>query len=143
MMVDRDLVTRKLLLILADLDRLEPVGASGVDAFQQDIHQQLVAERLLERMIGRMIDVNYHLLTQAGEAPPPDYHTSFERLAPLGVLDADFARRIARAAGLRNRLVHDYEDIDARRLHESLQPARNDIAAWVASVQRYLEHRPT
>jgi uncharacterized protein YutE (UPF0331/DUF86 family) len=141
MMVDRDLVTRKLLLILTDLDRLEPVGAVTPEGFEADIHQQLVAERLLERMIGRMIDVNYHLLTQAGEAPPPDYHASFERLAPLGVLDPEFARRIARAAGLRNRLVHDYETIDPRRLHEALQPARRDIAAWVAAVQHYLEDR--
>lgn len=141
MMVDRDLVTRKLLLILADLERLGPVGHAGLDAFLAEPDQQLVAERLLERIIGRMIDVNYHLITQAGEAPPSDYHASFERLAPLGVLDAGFARRIARAAGLRNRLVHEYEAIDARKLYDALTPAREDMAAWIASVQRYLQTR--
>jgi hypothetical protein len=28
-------------------------------------------------MIGRMIDINYHLITEAGHAPPRDYDESF------------------------------------------------------------------
>ncbi|MGI8672856.1 MAG: DUF86 domain-containing protein [Luteitalea sp.] len=39
-------------------------------------------------------------------------HASFVRLAELGIVDPAFAKRIARSAGLRNRLVHDYEGID-------------------------------
>jgi uncharacterized protein YutE (UPF0331/DUF86 family) len=138
MMVDRDLVTRKLLLIVSDLERLGRVGAAGVDAFVAYPLEQAVAERLLERMIGRMIDVNYHLITQAGEPPPSDYHASFERLAPLKILDPEFAGRIARAAGLRNRLVHEYEAVDPRKLHEALAPARADIAAYVGAIERYI-----
>ena len=68
---------------------------------------QAVVERYLERTIGRMIDVNFHLITGAGHAPPTDYHASFVKLADLGVLESDFARQVARAAGLRNRLVHE------------------------------------
>lgn len=138
MMVDRDLVTRKLLLIVSDLERLGTVGIAGVEPFLADQIEQAAVERLLERMIGRMIDVNYHLITQAGESPPSDYHASFERLAPLRILDPAFAPRIARAAGLRNRLVHEYEAIDARKLYEALEPARADIAAYVVSIQAHL-----
>ena len=34
-------------------------------------------------MIGRMIDVNYHLITESGQPPPPDCHASFLKLGEL------------------------------------------------------------
>jgi uncharacterized protein YutE (UPF0331/DUF86 family) len=54
----------------------------------------------------------------------------------------EFARRIARCAGLRTRLVHEYEEIDPRKVFESLQTARDDIVAYVRSVEAYLEALP-
>ena len=113
MTIDTDLVTRKLLLIAADLEPLAAIAARGVAAYESSMVDQALFERRLERAIGRMIDVNYHLLTASGQPPPPDYHSSFVRMVELGMLDAEFARQIARAAGLRNRLVHDYDDLAA------------------------------
>lgn len=94
-----------------------------------------------ERAIGRMIDVNYHLLTASGQAPPSDYHASFIALSSLGVLDGDFARRVSRAAGLRNRLVHDYDDLDATLVFEALQAALADIPRYLAAVNDYVKRR--
>lgn len=66
-----------------------------------------------------MIDVNYHLLTTAGQAPPPDYHASFTRLA-------------------RNRLVHDYEEIDQAKVFDAIQSALDDVPNYLAAVRRFL-----
>ena len=57
MTVDRELVTRKLLLITRDLDALATVAANDLARLLESRIDQAVAERLLERMIGRMIDV--------------------------------------------------------------------------------------
>ena len=138
MTVDRVLVTRKLTLIAADLDALAGVAAMSREAFLEDSFAQRVAERLLERMIGRMIDVNYHLLVEQGHPPPADYFTSFVKLAELGVVDAPFARRLAPAAGLRNRLVHEYEEVDPGKLFDVLAPSRADIGEYVRAVEGYL-----
>jgi len=67
-------------------------------------------------MIGRMIDINYHLIIETGHPPPPDYHASFSRLGDLKILEPELARRIARCAGLRNRLVHEYDEIDPQKV---------------------------
>lgn len=139
MTVDSELVTRKLLLITRDLDVLAPFATKPVATFLESRVDQAVVERLLERMIGRMIDVNYHLITEGGQPPPLDYHASFLKLAELGVTSPDFARRIARSAGLRNRLVHEYDEIDPRKLFESLQAAKDDIVTYVRSVEAYLQ----
>ncbi len=37
-----------------------------------DSINEALAERYLERAIGRMIDVNFHLVTESGHAPPKD-----------------------------------------------------------------------
>lgn len=138
MTIDPVLVTRKLALIAGDLDALAQVAATPRDVFLANAFDQRVAERLLERMIGRMIDVNYHLLVEQGHPPPPDYYTSFLRLADVGVVDAAFARRLAPSAGLRNRLVHEYEEVEPGKLFDALEPARADIVAYVRAVEAYL-----
>jgi len=86
-----------------------------------------------------MIDINYHLLTESGQPPPPDYHASFVQLGGLGVLDAAFARRIAASAGLRNRIVHEYDEIDHQRVFDALTVAIVDIPAYLAAVTRFLD----
>ena len=86
MTVDPELVTRKLLLIARDLDELAAIRDRGQDSYLASRVDQAVAERHLERMIGRMIDVNYHLLTESGQAPPNDYFGSFTQLASIGVV---------------------------------------------------------
>jgi uncharacterized protein YutE (UPF0331/DUF86 family) len=138
MTVDPDLVTRKLMLIVADLEALKPIAAKGSASYVGDRIDQAVVERYLERAVGRMIDVNFHIITGAGHPPPTDYHASFLRLAELGVLDADFARRIARAAGLRNRLVHEYDEVDPRRVFEGLEAALRDVPVYASRVTAHV-----
>jgi hypothetical protein len=55
MTLDRELVTRKLLLITRDLEALTPYAAKSLSTFLENRIDQAVVERLLERMIGRMI----------------------------------------------------------------------------------------
>lgn len=141
MTVDAELVTRKLLLITGDLDPLRAIHAGGLDAYLARRMEQAVVERLLERIVTRMIDVNYHLITAAGKPPPSDYHASFEQLGSLGILEIQFATRIARAAGLRNRLVHDYDDLDQRLLFGALQEALEDVPAYVVAVNGWVVPR--
>lgn len=138
MTVDVALVTRKLRLIAGDLDALADVASRDRAAFLANRTDQAIAERLLERTIGRMIDVNYHLLTESGRPPPSDYYSSFLKLAELGVLEADFARRLAPAAGLRHRLVHEDDEIDPVKVFEALVPARADIVAYLRAVEASL-----
>ncbi len=138
MTVDPALVTRKLMLIASDVEALRPIAARGIEAYVGARIDQAVVERYLERAIGRMIDVNFHIITGTGQPPPTDYHASFLRLADVGVLDANFARQIARAAGLRNRLVHEYDEVDPRRVFEGLEAALRDVPVYLARVNAYL-----
>lgn len=102
-----------------------------------------MVERYIERIVGRMVDINYHLLTALGEPPPRDYFSSFIALSKVGVLPVPFAREIAPAVGLRNRIVHEYDEVEPTRVHEALASLLGDVPRYLAHVQAFLDARAT
>jgi uncharacterized protein YutE (UPF0331/DUF86 family) len=138
-MIDAALVGRKALLITRDLADLAPLARTPLADYLANARDELVAERLLERIIGRMIDINYHLLTETDHPPPADYYASFTQLAALGVYDAEFGRRIAACTGLRNRIVHEYDEVDPRKVHEALGAAIQDVSTYLRAIEDYVK----
>jgi uncharacterized protein YutE (UPF0331/DUF86 family) len=136
--IDKELVTRKVLLVTEDLRALGPLAAKPVAEYLASATDEVLAERYLERIIGRMIDINYHVLTESGQPPPPDYYQSFTALATIGMLDQAFAKSIAACAGLRNRITHEYEAIDPARVHEALQSAVRDIPEYLKRLAAHV-----
>jgi uncharacterized protein YutE (UPF0331/DUF86 family) len=138
-MIDRELVTRKILLIARDLQALREIGAQDLVRYLRSPTAEVLAERYLERMIGRMIDINYHLLTELGHPPPADYYASFLELGRVAVIAPELARRMAACAGLRNRLVHEYDAIDPEKVHGAIRSALGDVPEFLAQVRSWLE----
>jgi uncharacterized protein YutE (UPF0331/DUF86 family) len=141
-MIDPTLVVRKINLISQDLDELLPISRKDLSDYLSSRIDEILAERYLERMIGRMIDINYHLITETGHPPPADYYQSFTQLGTLGILPPAFTQQIAACAGLRNRIVHEYDEIEPRKVYEGLQAAVRDIPQYLAYIHQYLQHLP-
>jgi uncharacterized protein YutE (UPF0331/DUF86 family) len=141
-MIDRQLITRKMSLILEDLAAMTRLSQLSREQYLKDSINEALAERYLERAIGRMIDVNFHLAIESGHAPPKDYHESFVLLGTLGVMTADLAKEMAVSAGLRNRIVHEYDDIDPERVYEALPLAVRRIPLYLDHIQRFVEKLP-
>jgi uncharacterized protein YutE (UPF0331/DUF86 family) len=137
--IDAPLVVRKMALISADLREIMRLADRPPEQYLADPHAQVLAERYLERVIGRMIDINYHLLTAAGQPPPKDYYESFIKLGTMGVLAVDLARELATSTGLRNRIAHEYDDIDHAKVHAGLAAAARDVPQYLRSVQARLD----
>lgn len=85
----------------------------------------VIRKRLLERCIGRLIDV--------------DSFDSFPEIGSLGIVDRRFARRVAACAGLRNSIAHEYDEIDPERVHAALTNALGDLPEWIRAIQEFLE----
>jgi uncharacterized protein YutE (UPF0331/DUF86 family) len=139
--IDRTLITRKMNLIIKDLKALEPYAALSLEAYLKNPIHEVLTERYLERIIGRLIDINYHLITELGHPPPKDYFESFVELGRIGILQPEFARIIAQAAGLRNRIVHEYDEIDEEKVYEGLLIAMKDIPRYLQSIQSFIDQK--
>lgn len=138
-MIDAELVHRKIVLMSQDLREIQVLAQKSLAAFLDSRIDEVLAERYLERVIGRIIDINFHLITESGNPPPRDYYDSFLELGKLQVLPAEFARQIAVCAGLRNRIVHEYDEIDPAKVHEGLQAAARDLPQYLSHVLQFLE----
>ena len=135
-MIDRSFVRARLKACRLYLDRLRPLAAVGRAAFSADHRHHHLAERLVQLIVDAAVDVNNHLLVEAGAGPAPDYYSSFAEMGRMRVLGDPLARRLAATAGLRNRLVHGYESVDLKILHRGLRPMIRDYDRYIAAVRR-------
>lgn len=138
MPIDKALVKRKFSLILEDLERLRPIADLTEDKFLADYHPQILAERLLERIIGRVIDINYHLITETFLVTPKDYADSFLKLADLNILSPSETKKFAKLSGLRNRLAHEYNGLDERLVFQALKEIISKLPSYLKAVDRFL-----
>ena len=138
MPLDRDLVRRKLSVITANLKDLEPVRDLSLDAYRADRMRKKGVERLLQESIEAAVDANQHILRNTAGGPVADYFESFVRLGEAGVIPRELAQSLAPAAGLRNRLVHEYDVLDDAIVLAAAGDACDLLARYVAAVQRFL-----
>ena len=139
MAVDQKLVSRKINLILEDVKELKSVAEVNLEQYLSDPKHELVTERLLERIIGRMIDINFHLLTSKGFSPPKNYFESFSRLhKDMKMIDKKFAEELAMLSGLRNRLAHEYNGLDEEKVYYSAKKLVKEIKKYLSAVEEFI-----
>lgn len=137
--LDTTLIKQKVEHILAYVDELKPLSRMSYEDFVKDIRNVRTAERDLQLMVDTAVDINNHIIIAGGSTPPNDYFESFTKLSEQGVLSKDFAERIAQSAGLRNRLVHEYEEINLSILFRDLGSDIKDYIQYCKQVIKYLE----
>jgi len=144
-MIRREFVQRKLHLIADDLERLLRFKDETLESLTSDDIKLAAVERILERIVMRAIDVNEHLISELssgkGRTTRLTYRDTFLTLSDLGTYDRSFAEQIARSAGLRNILVHEYNDVDRRIVHGSIESCLRDYHRYVEYVHKFIASR--
>lgn len=136
-MVDAERVRRRLGRLDELLATLEGARDDGREALA-DVRQQLFVEHALQLALQVCIDVGAHLVAELGLTAPDDYAGVFASLERHGVLKPELAGRLARAAGLRNVLVHEYLEVDLDRVWEALERL-DDLRDFAAAAERAAE----
>jgi uncharacterized protein YutE (UPF0331/DUF86 family) len=147
-MLRPEFVERKLRLIADELARLAPFRDLAYEDLVADPIKLAAIERMLERIVLRAVDVNEHLISQL--ASPDEsatarlaYRDTFLKLGNLAIIPEPLAQRIAPSAGLRNVLVHEYNDVDHRIVHAAIRTALSDYTAYVRAVGDYIASHGT
>lgn len=83
------------------------------------------------------VDVAQHICASEGWGPPRDNGDALELLGRHGVLDTDLARRLRRAVGFRNVLVHEYVDVNDEIVVHRLKDL-SDLDSFVAAVAEWV-----
>ena len=136
--VDAAVIRRKLGHITAALTALRPLGQLSLDEYRRRLYERKAAERLLQEAMEAALDINAHLVAEHGAAVPEDYYGGFIALGTLGVLPEALARQLAPSAGLRNRLVHEYEAIDDAKVLAAIGTTLTLYAQFVEALEAFL-----
>jgi uncharacterized protein YutE (UPF0331/DUF86 family) len=134
--IDVELLQRKIKLLEEDLAKLKDYREISLEEYLKNQETQLVVERLLEKITGRLIDINYHILKEEYETMPEDYYNSFIEIGKNKVISEEFAKEIAKSVGLRNALAHEYEEINQKMVFESINTALTQVPKYLQSIMK-------
>ena len=111
------------------------------DEYLGDLYKRKATERPLQELIEAAIDINVHMIVGSGHAPPDDYYQSFIRAGELGMIPSELAEKLAPSAGLRNRLVHEYDRIDQSKILEAVAMAGELYPRYLKEVHSFLSQQ--
>ncbi|MGD2157929.1 MAG: DUF86 domain-containing protein [Anaerolineales bacterium] len=131
-------IERRLDELSERLARLNPLRDKPRSEFDQDAYLRDIVERNLEIAAQCCIDISHRIIALENAKKPTDYYEAIVAMGELGVLEPDFARKLAPIAGFRNILVHEYVSVDWDLVYdhlqnlEDLEQFRNHIQHWLA-----------
>lgn len=119
--------------------RLGELAKQGLKEFLGDEVSIDLAERNLQIGIQCLLDIGNHIIAERGFQVPESNEDIFRILGKHGVIPKDFASKIEGMAGFRNILVHDYLEIDPRKVYQNLLNALKDFDEFARYIVGYIE----
>ena len=96
------------------------------------------AERYLQLAIQAVLDVSNHIVADMNLSLPADSKELFVVLARHKVVPARLSKRLISMAGFRNLLVHEYLEIDRRRVYQVLTDDLGDFERFITAISKLL-----
>jgi uncharacterized protein YutE (UPF0331/DUF86 family) len=136
--IEEEIIRRKLATIVENLKALDPIGQMSLGEYFQELYKRKATERLLQELIEAAIDINTYIIVQTGNKVPDDYYESFIVLGELNIISSQLAEKLAPSAGLRNRLVHEYDTLEHSMVLEAVRRAQELYPKYIEQIENYL-----
>ncbi|MBI5842815.1 MAG: DUF86 domain-containing protein [Chloroflexi bacterium] len=128
---------------MKDLDQylteLEPYVSIGIETYLKDREKRYIVERLIQLIVEVASDINRGILETRDVSPSETYYSSFEQLGKLKIIPRELSIRLASTTGLRNRLVHRYEDVEHMVVYHSAVRLLTAYRRYIKLLHKYLE----
>ena len=134
-------VVEKLIKLQEYLGQLETLKPESFQQYIENIAVKYAVERIMQLIVDVALDINNVVLAMNQKPPAADYFNSFLELGECGVLEHSFALGIAPSTGLRNRLVHEYEEINDEIVYQSIVKMIAVYKEYMRAINRYIQDR--
>jgi len=138
MTFQQSFILEKLNAIFQYAEEINHLFRFSVKELLNDSEKMHTAERLCQLIVDTMIDINQHFIKELNLKISDDLQGTFYVLGENNVLPKDFAKKIAPVVGIRNRLVHKYEELSPKIFIESLYKDRSDFELYAKHINEYL-----
>jgi uncharacterized protein YutE (UPF0331/DUF86 family) len=136
--LDKAYLRRRLASLLTSLSELDAIGQLTFGQYKTDFVRRHAAEKVVELIVEDAVDINRAIIEAAQLQPPQTSYNTFVEMEQLGILPRSLTPRLANATGLRNRLVHRYEEIDHKMVYDSLKPLLRNYRKYARLIEDYL-----
>lgn len=137
-MIDRKIILSHLEEIEDNLNILKEIRSFSLNELR-DKKKVWMAEHGLQVTIQNLLDVGTHILSSSGVNKIETYKDVIHELGKNHILPEKFANSLAKMAGFRNILVHEYLSIDVRKIWNVLRNNLKDFDKFCRYIYRYLE----
>ncbi len=96
------------------------------------------AERYLQLAIQCVLDISNHVVADLRLNLPSDNRELFQMLANQRILSPSLSKKLTAMAGFRNILVHEYLEIDRRRVYGVLKNSLGDFETFIRAVSKLI-----
>ena len=117
---------------------LEGLQNTTLSELEQDAVKKGAFERYLQLAIEACIDISELIISDQRLATPTTAREAIELLGKHGILDWQFAKHFAKAAGFRNILIHDYLELDYEQVLGNLKSNLSDFHRFIKSIIVFL-----
>lgn len=138
-MVDREIIATRLSKLREALRKLEEIASKPRDDYLASETDKALAEHYLRLALESVLDAGNHIIAAEGLRKPMQLRDIPLILGENQIIPRELAERLARATGLRNRLVHVYADIDHEIILKVLQQDLGDLQDFAISIAARLE----
>ncbi len=106
--------------------------------FKKDYTVQGAVCRYFQLAVECVIDIGELLISSLGLRKPNDAKEVITILGENKIISSRFAEKFASVAGFRNILVHEYLEIDFKKVHQHLQEDLKDFDFYARCVTQYI-----
>ena len=133
-MVNRSIVLRKISRIRYYLSRIKKYRCISLQEFQDDVNTQDIILHNLQLSIQGCIDLGSHIVSDEGWGVPGSFSEIFYILEDKGVIPRELTEKMVAMVGFRNIIIHEYEDVDFKIVHEILKKDIVDIESFLLKI---------
>ena len=137
-MVDIDLIRSKITSLEHNLSRLKEKSVLSWEQFRNDLDTQDIVLHNLQLAIQICVDIGNHIIADENWKVPTTLGDTFQILAANKVILRDMAQTMVSMTGFRNILIHEYEEVDLKKVYHILTNRLSDFADFSCQIFKYL-----
>ncbi len=138
-MVNQEIITRLFSLLNQYLGELKAEQQITWDDFSKEIKVKRFIERTLQMAIEVCFDAGNHIISDEGWPEAKTNREIFARLNEKGVICTSLLEDLLQMSSFRNRIVHDYADINPEIVFGLLKNHLKDFESYISEVLKWIE----
>ena len=137
---DRQKIIAKLDSLNKNIKRLKQIKneVKSFEDYSSNIQILGSTERYLQLGLQSMIDAIHLTIIDMDVEKPEDNYEAVSILFKKKIISDEMAEKITKMIGLRNILVHEYEEIDNQKIYEVLVQKISDLEEFENTIRTYI-----